>query len=119
EFAQYKELAVFSQFGSDLSADTLERLNHGERIMEVLKQPQYRPMPVEDQVLILYALNNKHLANIEIERIQKFQKDLIRYVDQHADHIKAEIRESGRITSKLVESIEAVIKQVKEQYNYS
>ncbi|HPT78463.1 MAG TPA: F0F1 ATP synthase subunit alpha [Candidatus Atribacteria bacterium] len=119
EFAQYKELAVFSQFGSDLSADTLERLKHGERIMEVLKQPQYRPMPVEDQVLILYALNNKHLANIEIERIQKFQKDLIRYVDQHADHIKAEIRESGRITSKLVESIEAVIKQVKEQYNYS
>lgn len=119
EFAQYKELAAFSQFGSDLSQDTLQRLNHGERIMEVLKQPQYKPMPVEDQVLILYALNNRYLDDIDLGRILKFQKDLIKYVDKHAPHIKEEIRESGKLSDKLVEDMEAVISEVKKEYNYS
>ena len=96
EFAQYKELAAFSQFGSDLDQDTLRRLNHGDRIMEVLKQPQYRPMPVEDQVLIIYALNNGFLEDVDINRILRFQKDLIKYVDTHAVRIKEEIR--GRAT---------------------
>lgn len=119
EFAQYKELAAFSQFGSDLSQDTLERLNHGERIVEVLKQPQYKPMPVEDQVLILYALNNKYLENIEPERILKFQDDLIEYVDKHAPHIKEEIRKTGDISDELEKDIDAAIAEVKKQYNYT
>lgn len=118
EFAQYKELAAFSQFGSDLSQDTLDRLNHGERIMEVLKQPQYKPMPVEDQVLILYALNNDYLKDIELSRILKFQNDLIKYVDSHAAHIKDEIRETGEISDELEKEIDAVIAEVKKQYNY-
>ncbi len=118
EFAQYKELAAFSQFGSDLSHDTLDRLNHGERIMEVLKQPQYKPMPVEDQVLILYALSNRHLENIEVGRILKFQNDFVKYIDTHAPQIKEEIRESGKLSEKLAESIDAVIAEVKKQYNY-
>jgi len=62
ELAQYRELAAFAQFGSDLSQDTLDRLRHGERIVEVLKQPQYRPMPVEEQVLVLFALTNRFLS---------------------------------------------------------
>jgi F-type H+-transporting ATPase subunit alpha len=118
EFAQYKELATFSQFSSDLTQDTLERLNHGERIMEVLKQPQYKPMSVEDQVLILYALNNRHLKDINVGRILKFEKDFIKYVDKHAGQIKEEIRESGRISKKLEEDIDAIIDEVKEKYNY-
>ncbi len=118
EFAQYKELAMFSQFGSDLSEDTLERLRHGERIMEVLKQPQYKPMPVEDQVLILYALNNRHLEDIDVSRIQKFQKDFIKYVDTHAPHIKEAIRETGRLSGELAEEIDAVVAEVKREYNY-
>ena len=119
EFAQYKELAAFSQFGSDLSQDTLDRLNHGERIMEVLKQPQYKPMPVEDQILILYALSNRHLSKIEVGRVLKFQKDFIKYVDTHAPHIKEEIRESGNLSEKLTKEIDAVIAEVKKEYNYS
>lgn len=119
EFAQYKELAAFSQFGSDLDQDTVNRLNHGERIMEVLKQPQYRPMPVEDQVLILYALSNGYLANIEVNRILKFQKDFIKYVDKHAPNIKEEIRETSEISDELAKEIDAIIAEVKEQYNYS
>ena len=119
QFAQYKELAAFSQFGSDLNQDTLDRLNHGERIMEVLKQPQYRPKPVEDQVLILYALSNKHMDDIGVGRIQKFQKDLIHYVEEHIPHIKNEIKSSGKISEKLVEDIDNAITQVKEQHDYS
>lgn len=119
EFAQYKELAAFSQFGSDLNQDTLNRLNHGERIMEVLKQSQYKPMPVEDQVLILYALSYKHMVDIEVGRIQKFQKDFIHYVDKHTASIKEEIRESGMISEKLAEKIDAAITEVKKEYNYS
>lgn len=119
EFAQYKELDAFSQFGSDLNQDTLDRLNHGERITEVLKQPQYKPMPVEDQILILYALSNMHMSKIEVGRIQKFQKDFIHHVDSYASHIKEKIRESGKISEKLAENIDKVIAEVKEQYNYS
>lgn len=119
EFAQYKELAAFSQFGSDLNQDTLERLNHGERIMEVLKQPQYKPMSVAEQALILYALSKGHMKNVEIGRIHKFQKDFIHYVGKHNPQIIEEIKSSGKISDKLAESIEATIAEVKEQYNYS
>lgn len=119
EFAQYKELAAFSQFGSDLNQDTLDRLNHGERIMEVLKQSQYKPFSIEDQILILYALNNMHMEDIKVRRVKKFQKDFIKYVNQHAAYIKEELRETGKISEKLKSNIDAVISEVKKQYNYS
>lgn len=121
EFAQYKELAAFSQFGSDLNQDTLDRLNQGERIMEVLKQPQYRPMDVENQVLILYALSNRHLLDIDVSRILQFQKDFVKYIDTHAEYvyIKEEVKETGNISEKLKEDIEKIIAEVKEKYNYS
>lgn len=118
EFAQYKELAAFSQFGSDLNQDTLDRLNQGERITEVLKQPQYQPMPVEDQILILYALSNKHLVDIEVNDVLKFQKDLINYVNNSATHIKEELRETGEISDELAKEIDQVIKDAKKQHNY-
>ena len=119
EFAQYKELAAFSQFGSDLNQDTLDRLNQGDRITEVLKQPQYKPMAVEDQVLILYALSNKHLSDIEVERILKFQKDFINYVNNNAAHIMEEIRATGEISDELATEIDKAIAETKKQYNYN
>ena len=119
EFAQYKELAAFSQFGSDLNQDTLDRLNHGERIMEVLKQSQYKPFSIEDQILVLYALNNMHMEDIKVRRVKKFQKDFIKYVNQHAAYIKEELRETGKISEKLKSNIDGVISEVKKQYNYS
>jgi len=119
EYAQYKELAAFSQFGSDLSQDTLERLNHGERILEVLKQSQYKPMPVEDQVLILYALNNKHLDTIDVGRVLKLEKDFLKYVDTHAPHIKEEIRETGELSEDVAKALDELIAEVKKEYNYN
>lgn len=119
EFAQYKELSVFSQFGSDLDKDTLKRLDHGERIMEVLKQNQYKPMPVEDQVLIFHALSNGHLVDIDVPRVLKFQKDFLKYVDKHQPRIKEEIRTTGKISENLSSEIDKVIEEVKKLYNYS
>lgn len=119
EFAQYKELAAFSQFGSDLNQDTLDRLNHGERIMEVLKQPQYKPVQVEDQVLIFYALSNGYMMDIDIRHVRKFQKDLILYADKHAAHIKEELKKNGKLSDKLKRDIDAVIVEVKKQHDYS
>lgn len=119
EFAQYNELSVFSQFGTDLDKDTLARLEHGERIMEVLKQGQYKPMKVENQVLIFYALSQKHLTNIDVNRVLKFQNDFLRYVEKNHKDIQTEIRTTGLISDELAERIDQVIAKVKEQYNYS
>ena len=74
ELAQYRELAAFSQFGSELDADTKEKLAQGERIKEVLKQPQYKPMPVEYQVIIIYVATNKYLLDVDTADVQRFEK---------------------------------------------
>ncbi len=118
EYAQYKELAAFSQFGSDLNPDTIERLNHGERIVEILKQPQYKPMNVINQILILYMLSNGHMSDIEIKYIRKFQRDFIRYVDKHSPHIKEEIKEKGEVSEELTEKIDKLIIEVKDKCDY-
>ena len=76
ELAQYRELAAFSQFGSELDADTREKLAQGERIKEILKQPQYKPMPVEYQVIIIYVATNKYLLDVPVDEITKFEADL-------------------------------------------
>ena len=72
ELAQYRELAAFSQFGSELDADTKEKLAQGDRIKEILKQPQYKPMPVEYQVIIIYAATKKYLMDVPVEDITRF-----------------------------------------------
>ena len=77
ELAQYRELAAFAQFGSELDADTKEKLAQGERIKEVLKQPQYKPMPVEYQVIIIYAVTRKLLIDIPTDAIGRFETELL------------------------------------------
>ena len=98
ELAQYRELAAFSQFGSDIDKDTKARLDHGTILMEILKQPQYRPVPVWHQVMIIYAAINNYLADIPIEEIKKFEVELFEFMDvQHQDIGKA-IKNSGTLT---------------------
>jgi len=118
ELAQYRELAAFVQFGSDLSQDTLDRLKQGERIVEVLKQPQYRPMPVEKQVLILYALTYRYLTDVRVEHVRKFQYDFLAFVDEHHGGIAAEIREKQAISEALEEKIKAAIDAFKAWHTY-
>lgn len=110
ELAQYRELAAFAQFGSELDADTTEKLAQGERIREMLKQPQYQPMPVEKQVMIIYAATKKYLIDIPVEDILAFEKALFEYVDTKYPEIPESIRTekviSEEIEAKLVRAIE-------------
>ncbi|MCL2488846.1 MAG: F0F1 ATP synthase subunit alpha [Oscillospiraceae bacterium] len=118
ELAQYRELAAFVQFGSDLSQDTLDRLRQGERIVEILKQPQYRPMPVEQQVLILYLLTNRHLADVPVKQVRKFQHDFLAFVGEYHEGITAEIKEKQLISEEMEEKIKGAIQAFKGQGSY-
>ena len=110
ELAQYRELASFAQFGSELDADTAERLAQGERIREMLKQPQYKPMPVEYQVIIIYAATRKHLLDIPVQDVLRFEKELFEFIQTKYPEIPESIRTEKVLTEetedKLVKAIE-------------
>ena len=110
ELAQYRELAAFSQFGSELDADTKEKLDQGERIKEILKQPQYQPMPVEKQVIIIYVATKKYLLDIPTEDVLRFENELFEYIDTKYPEIPESIRTTkvleDEIEKKLVQAIE-------------
>ena len=110
ELAQYRELAAFSQFGSELDADTTEKLAQGERLKEILKQPQYQPMPVEKQVIIIYAAIKKYLMDIPVADILRFQNELFDYIDTKYPEIPGSIAATKvmdeETEQKLVKAIE-------------
>ena len=117
ELAQYRELAAFAQFGSELDADTKEKLVQGERIREMLKQPQYQPMPVEKQVAIIYAATKKYLLDIPVDEILAFEKALLELIDTKYPEIFESIRETKQLDEeteqKLITAIEACKKDFK------
>ena len=110
ELAQYRELAAFSQFGSDLDADTKRQLDQGERIREILKQDQYAPLPVWYQVIIIYAATKQYLLDIAVEDVLAFEKGLFRFVDEKYPEVPAAIRDEKQISEetekKLIQAIE-------------
>ena len=112
ELAQYREMASFAQFGSDLDAATKEQLAQGERIREVLKQPQYKPMAVEYQV---YAVTRKYLLDIPTTEIQDFQEDLFKFVDSKYPEIPEKIRQAKEITPEIDELLGKAIAECKAQ----
>lgn len=110
ELAQYRDLAAFAQFGSELDKDTRERLAQGERIMEILKQPQYKPVRVEHQVIILYVALNKYLSDIPVEEISQFEREFLNFVDNNYPDIVESIEETKDLTQETEQRIiEAVI----------
>ena len=115
ELAQYRELASFAQFGSDLDATTKEQLAQGERIKEVLKQPQYKPMAVEYQVMIIYAATRKHLMDIPTSDVLKFEEDLFKFVDTKYPELPSMIREKRELTAEIEELLNKAITECKAQ----
>jgi F-type H+-transporting ATPase subunit alpha len=113
ELAQYRELSSFAQFGSDLDKDTLDRLRQGERIVEILKQPQYKPLPVEKQVVILYAVTRKYLTDVNVERSLDFEYELLNYIDTHNPEIYNEILSTGELSADLEERLKNCIETFK------
>ena len=110
ELAQYRELAAFAQFGSELDATTAEQLAQGARIKEILKQPQYQPMPVEKQIIIIYAATNKYLLDIPVDDILRFESELFEFVDTKYPEIPESIKTNKVIDeeteAKLIKAIE-------------
>jgi len=109
DLAQYREMAAFAQFGSDLDASTQRLLARGERLTELLKQGQYQPMPVEDQVISIYAGVNGYLDNVDVNKIGAFEEQLLTEIrSKHADILSA-IRDSGDLSAETVEKLKAVL----------
>ena len=116
ELAQYRELAAFAQFGSELDADTAEKLAQGERIKEMLKQPQYAPMPVEYQIMIIYAATKKYLLDIPTADIQAFEKALFDLVDTKYPEIPEAIKTTKVLEDDMEKKLIAAIEECKKSY---
>ncbi len=117
ELAQYRELASFAQFGSELDQDTREKLAQGERIKEVLKQPQYQPMAVQYQVIIIYAATNKYLLDIPVEDITAFEKGLFEFLDTKYPEVPNNIAAEKVISEETEKVLKAAIEEFKKSWN--
>jgi len=110
-YSQYRELQAFSQFGSDLDSDTKARLAKGERIVEVLKQGKTSPMTVEHQVIIIYAVINNFLKEIDVKDILTFERDLMTYIDETHPEIIGSIRDTKQLTDENREALDGALKE--------
>ena len=116
ELAQYRELAAFAQFGSELDADTKEKLAQGERIKEILKQPQYQPMPVQYQVIIIYAATNKYLLDVPTQDITRFEKELFEFLNTKYPEIASSIAKEKVISESVEETLKKAIVEFKAAF---
>ena len=116
ELAQYRELAAFSQFGSELDADTKEKLAQGERIKEVLKQPQYKPMPVQYQVIIIYAVTGKYLLDVPTDEITRFEEEFFDFLDTRYPQIPNAIADEKVISEDTESALKKAIEEFKAEF---
>ena len=116
ELAQYRELASFAQFGSELDDDTKEKLAQGERIREVLKQPQYRPMAVQYQVIIIYAVTNKYLLQVPVDDVIRFEKELFEFLDTKYPEVPRSIAEEKVISDAVEETLKKALEEFTKQF---
>ena len=116
DLAQYTELAAFAQFGSELDADTTMRLEQGARIKEMLKQPQYKPMAVERQIMIIYAATQKHLLDIDVDDVLRFQAELFEYVETKYPEIPETIREKKVLDEETEKLLVKAIDECKKAF---
>ncbi|WP_234122313.1 F0F1 ATP synthase subunit alpha [Clostridium hydrogenum] len=116
ELAQYRELAAFSQFGSDLDKESKKRLEKGKRLTEMMKQTQYHPMPVEKQVMILYAVVNEFVMDIDVDKLEAFEIGLFEYVDTHYRDLGKLILEKQALTDEVKSELEKAITEYKKVF---
>jgi len=116
DLAQYRELAAFAQFGSDLDKASQSQLNRGKRLTEILKQKQYAPLPVEKQILIIYAGVNGMLDDLPVEELLRFESELYRFVDNSQPGILKSIREKKTLDDALKADIDKVIAEAKQRF---
>jgi len=115
ELAQFRELAAFAQFGSDLDAGTKAKLDRGQRIVELFKQLQYNPLPVEQQVAVLWAIQNSFMDDVAVDRIKEFQAKLLDFLSTRKLAVLDAIRDKGQIDK----DVEALIKAATQEFKTS
>jgi F-type H+-transporting ATPase subunit alpha len=119
ELSQFREVQAFAQFGtSELDVATRRQLERGQRLTEVLKQPQYQPMPLRQQVEILYAAVNGHLDDLPVAKLQSFETAFHRHMESNHPEIGRDIEEQKQITPEIEEKLKAAILQFKETAPY-
>jgi len=111
DLAQYRELAAFAQFGSDLDKATLNQLNRGRRLVEVLKQPQYQPLPVEKQVAIIYAATTGYLDPVPVESVRAYETELYKFLDTRRAQLLASIAEKKQIDDAVKAELNAALEE--------
>jgi F-type H+-transporting ATPase subunit alpha len=116
DLAQYRELASFAQFGSDLDKSTKAQLDRGQRTMEVLKQPQYAPVPVEDQIIVIYTTVNGFIDDVPIEDVTKFEKDFLKFIHANYAEIGKGIREKKVLDAEIETVLKKAIKEFKDTF---
>ena len=116
ELAQYRNLAAFAQFGSDLDRASLAQLNRGARLVEILKQAQYLPLPVEKQIMIIFSGTDGYLDDIPVEQCRKFEEELYRFVENAHPGVLGQIREQKKLDDALRGQMHAVLKEFKERF---
>jgi len=116
DLAQYRELAAFAQFGSDLDKATLNQLNRGRRLVEVLKQPQYQPLPVEKQVITIYAATNGYLDAVPVERVRDYEVELHKFLDTRRAQLLSQIADKKQLDDDVKGSLNQTLKEFGDQF---
>jgi F-type H+-transporting ATPase subunit alpha len=116
DLAQFRELAAFAQFGSDLDKATQAQLARGQRLTEILKQPQYEPMDVEKQVLVIWAATNGYTDDIAIEDIRRFETGLLKFVENSHPGLLADIAEKKTLTDEIKAGLKQVLEDFKDDW---
>jgi F-type H+-transporting ATPase subunit alpha len=114
--AQYREMAAFAQFGSDLDAATQRQLARGARLVEILKQPQYQPMPVEKQVMVIFAANNGYLDDYPVNVARRYEAEMMTFIENSHAAILAEVRDKKAIDNDLQARIKGALDEFKGQF---
>ena len=113
DLAQFRELAAFAQFGSDLDAATKARLDRGQRIVELFKQKQYNPIPVEEQVAVMWAMQNGYIDPVPVDRVKEFQIKLQDYLETRKESLLASIRDKKQLDEELESQLKSALDEFK------
>ncbi len=119
DMAQFRELAAFAQFGSDLDKVTQAQLRRGERLTEVLKQAQYGPVPVEKQVAVIFAATNGFVDDVPVKRVRDFERDLYRFMDTQAQGVGAAVKKEGKLTPEVEQALRGMLDEFKKAHSYA
>ena len=118
DLAQYRELAAFAQFASDLDKATQAQLARGQRTLEVLKQDQYVPMPVEKQITIIYAVTNGYIDHVPVEHVQKYEEQFHAFMEDKGSDVLHSLRQEGKLSDEIVEALKSAIEQFNKQFSW-